>query len=100
MAERIVNVMKTALRKVVPTLGISAWELQMPVIEFGYRVSKQASTGFSPYFLMYGRDHLMPEQVRSMMAEPLDLDDPNVMLNLITVRADALQNAMPTTFEF
>ena len=99
MAERIVNVMKTALRKVVPTLGVASWELHMPVIEFGYRVSKQASTGFSPYFLLFGRDHLVPEQVRSMVEEPLDLDDYSVVMDLITVRSDQLQSAMPKAFE-
>ena len=99
MAERIVQVLKLGLRKVVPTLGTAMWHEWMPVIEFGYRVSKQASTGFSPYFLMYGRDHHSPEQVRRMMDEPVDMDDYASVINLLTERADVLRSAMPRAFE-
>eukprot|EP00873_Tetraselmis_striata_P042211 jgi/Tetstr1/462475/TSEL_007470.t2 len=97
MAERIVQVLKVALRKVVPTLGTASWHSWMPVIELGYRVSKQATTGYSPYFLMFGRDHVAPDHVRAPLEEPIDMD--NDIINLITQRSDMLRAAMPKAFE-
>eukprot|EP00873_Tetraselmis_striata_P002647 jgi/Tetstr1/422911/TSEL_013692.t1 len=99
MAERIVQVLKVALRKVVPTLGTASWHSWMPVIEFGYRVSKQATTGYSPYFLLFGRDHVAPDQVRALLEEPVDMDNDIAVINLITQRADMLRAAMPKAFE-
>eukprot|EP00873_Tetraselmis_striata_P035652 jgi/Tetstr1/455916/TSEL_042697.t1 len=99
MAERIVQVLKVALRKIVPTLGTASWHSWMPVIEFGYRVSKQATTGYSPYFLLFGRDHVAPDQVRALLEEPVDMDNDIAVTNLITQRADMLRAAMPKAFE-
>eukprot|EP00873_Tetraselmis_striata_P041597 jgi/Tetstr1/461861/TSEL_006940.t1 len=99
MAERIVQVLKVALRKVVPTLGTASWHSWMPVIEFGYRVSKQATTGYSPFFLLFGRDHVAPDQVRALLEEPVDMDNDIAVINLITQRADMLRAAMPKAFE-
>eukprot|EP00873_Tetraselmis_striata_P018566 jgi/Tetstr1/438830/TSEL_027339.t1 len=99
MAERIVKVLKVALRKVVPTLGTASWHSWMPVIEFGYRVSKQATTGYIPYVLLFGRDHVAPDQVRSLLEEPVDKDNDIAVINLITQRADMLRAAMPKAFE-
>eukprot|EP00873_Tetraselmis_striata_P020954 jgi/Tetstr1/441218/TSEL_029474.t1 len=99
MAERIVQILKVALRKVVPTLGTASWHSWMPVIEFGYRVSKQATTGYSPYVLLFGRDHVAPDQVRALLEEPVDMDNDIAVINLITQRADMLRAAMPKAFE-
>ena len=99
MAERIVNVLKLALRKFVSEQGTLKWETWLPIIEFGYRVTVQASTGFSPYFLMYGREPVSPMQCRAMLQESVDVDDPAAMLDLISVRADILRSAMPRAFE-
>eukprot|EP00873_Tetraselmis_striata_P037028 jgi/Tetstr1/457292/TSEL_043897.t1 len=98
--ERIVQVLKVALRKVVPTLGTASWHSRMPVIEFGYCVSKQATTGYiNPYFLLFGRDHVASDQVRALLEEPVDMDNDIAVINLITQRADMLRAAMPKAFE-
>eukprot|EP00873_Tetraselmis_striata_P007045 jgi/Tetstr1/427309/TSEL_017478.t1 len=99
MAERIVQVLKVALRKVVPTLGTASWHSWMPVIEFGYPVSKQATTGYSPYFLLFGCHHVAQDQVRALLEEPVDMDNDIAVINLITQRADMLRAAMPKAFE-
>ena len=99
MAERIVQVLKKALRKVVPVVGSDNWELHIPVIEFGYRVSKQQSTGFSPYFLLFGRDHYLPEQVRQMAEESVDVENYEAMLDLVVHRSAILRDSMPKAFE-
>ena len=99
MAERIVRVLKEALKKFVSSQGSLHWDSWLPVIEFGYRVTKQASTGYSPFFLMYGRDHVAPAQVRAMMDSPVDFEDASAVLDLISQRADILRSAMPQAFE-
>eukprot|EP00873_Tetraselmis_striata_P008841 jgi/Tetstr1/429105/TSEL_019067.t1 len=99
MAERVVQVLKVALRKVVPTLGTASLHSWMPVIEFGYRVSKQATTGYNMYFLLFGRDHVAPDQVRALLEEPVGMDNNIAVINLIAQRADMLRAAMPKAFE-
>eukprot|EP00873_Tetraselmis_striata_P046084 jgi/Tetstr1/466348/TSEL_010878.t1 len=84
MSERIVRVLKEALRKFVMAMGSFHWDQWLPVIEFGYRMSQQKSTGFSPYFLLYGRTPMSPSQVRSMIDEPVDVEDLAAMLELIS----------------
>ena len=99
MAERIVQVPKQALRRVVPDYGTAMWHAWMPVVEFGYRISRQKTTGFSPYFLLYGRDPVAPEQVRAMVDEPVDMDNYDHVIDLVTARAELLRDAMPRAFE-
>ena len=100
MAERIVGVMKRALRKYVLQHGVAAWPEQLPTIEFGYMTTPQQSTGFSPYFLVYGRHPSYPEQVRAMLdGGALDVEDEDNMYKFITERAAVLREAMPLAFE-
>ena len=99
MAERIVQVLKSALRKFVSSQGILNWDTWLPIIEFGYRVTIQRATGFSPYFLMYGRDPISPSKYKALLQEPVDVDDEAQMLDLISSRADILRAVMPRAFE-
>ena len=36
------------------------WDVQLPYVLFAYRTSPHESTGESPFFLMYGRDPVLP----------------------------------------
>ena len=36
------------------------WDQKLPLVAFAYRTSVQESTGFTPYFLMYGREARIP----------------------------------------
>ena len=56
LAERMVQTMKRALRKCLCDGGGEEWDELLPYIAMGYRMSKQKSVGYSPYFLMFGRD--------------------------------------------
>lgn len=52
LAERIVQTTKKGLRKLCLQHGKDKWDLMLPYIAMGYRMSKHASLGhFSPYFL-------------------------------------------------
>ncbi|KAL4008478.1 hypothetical protein ACER0C_002330 [Sarotherodon galilaeus] len=62
LVERFNQTLKNMLRKFVTETG-SDWDQWLPYLLFAYREVPQASTGFSPFELLYGR------QVRG----PLDL---------------------------
>ncbi|XP_047219374.1 uncharacterized protein LOC124867136 [Girardinichthys multiradiatus] len=62
LVERYNQTLKNMLRKFVSTTGAD-WDQWLPYLLFAYREVPQASTGFSPFKLLYGR------QVRG----PLDL---------------------------
>ena len=55
LAERMVQTMKRALRKCLCDGGGQQWDELLPCSAMGYRMSKQKSVGYSPYFLMFGR---------------------------------------------
>ncbi|XP_059351391.1 uncharacterized protein LOC132087992 [Daphnia carinata] len=39
------------------------WDEVLPYVCFAYNTSRQESTGFSPFFLMYGREPLLPSDL-------------------------------------
>lgn len=94
MAERIVRVMKEALRKYMHAHVMINWSIQLHVIEFGYRITRQANTCYSTYFLMYGRGHVAHDQARAMLYEDVDVEDGASMLRLIIERTHVLQSAL------
>jgi hypothetical protein len=54
------------------------WDFCLPFVLFTYRCSPQASTGESPFFLMYGRDPRLPTEAALSPPVPrtqYDLDD-------------------------
>ena len=55
LAERAVQTLKRAIRKHSETAKEdSVWDMAVPYIMLGYNSSAQASTGLSPYEVMYG----------------------------------------------
>eukprot|EP00873_Tetraselmis_striata_P007468 jgi/Tetstr1/427732/TSEL_017856.t1 len=56
-------------------------------------------TGYNPYILLFGRDHVAPDQVRALLEEPVHIDSDTAVINLITQRADMLRAAMSKAFE-
>ena len=62
MVERFNQTLKAMLRKYVSDTGDN-WDQWLPYLLFAYREVPQASTGYSPFELLYGR------QVRG----PLDI---------------------------
>ena len=55
LAERMMQTLKNGLRKVLLERSRIEWDLYMPYIAMGYRMSKHAAVGYSPYYLLYGR---------------------------------------------
>lgn len=95
MAERIVQTAKVGLRKLCLQHGKSDWDLMLPYIAMGYRMSRHASLGhFSPYFLLFGRDPVPTSALKAVMETPVDLDDPAVWARVIAERAALLRRVM------
>ena len=59
----------------VQTWGLP-WDDILPYVAMGYRISKQKSTGYSTYFLLYGRQPLFPSAIQHLENKELD-DIPN-----------------------
>ncbi|KAI8488904.1 hypothetical protein Bbelb_334220 [Branchiostoma belcheri] len=54
------------------------WDVHLPAVRFAYNTSCHATTGFSPFFLMHGREarlplHVSPTYARSVLCEPRGL---------------------------
>jgi hypothetical protein len=95
-----VQVLKKASCKYVLIHGVAAWPEHLQTIEFGYRITLQRSTGFRPYFLVYGRQPTYPAQIREMLdGSPVDVTSDAAMFLLITHRAQILSDAMSLAYE-
>ena len=79
LAERMMQTMKRALRKCLLDGGGEEWDELLPYIAMGYRMSKQKAVGYSPYFLMFGRDPIIQSRLQESQAEVLNLETSNVM---------------------
>eukprot|EP00873_Tetraselmis_striata_P024310 jgi/Tetstr1/444574/TSEL_032425.t1 len=98
LAEGMVKTVKEALMRYVVQPGKRVvWDTFLPSIELGYRCSKQASTRYNPYELVYGRAPVFPAQARALFEESaVDFNSPLGMWELMTVRAERLALMVPT----
>ncbi|PNH09248.1 Retrovirus-related Pol polyprotein from transposon [Tetrabaena socialis] len=96
-AERIVRVLKEALRKACyEAADPAAWEKGLPELLLGYRCSPQASTRYSPYQLLYGGIvPVVPPAVRERFEQPLDFEDPRAAADSLLQRAEWVRQAYP-----
>jgi transposase InsO family protein len=95
LTERAVQTLKRALRKLVAdSADPTNWDVQLHWAALGYRCSVQESTGYSPYYLLYGRHPIIPPAVRERMEEPLVLlQEPEELAKQLTERAALMQQA-------
>jgi len=95
LTERAVQTLKRALRKMVADAeDPDNWDVLLHWAALGYRCSVQESTGYSPYYLLYGRHPIVPPAVRERMEEPLALlEDPAQLAQQLTERAQLMQQA-------
>ena len=76
------------------------WDEKLDAILFSYRVSKQASTKYSPYFLMFGRHPRLPIDIEydppaysNELSEPTDDQIKLAMTNLLSAREETKEKA-------
>ena len=76
LVERFNRTLTDMLAKTVAP-GVE-WDDRLPYVLFAYRVTQQASTGESPFFLLYGHDPQLPSEVAftpPVNRENVHLDD-------------------------
>jgi hypothetical protein len=99
LAERMVQVVKEALRKYCLTFNKQHWCRFLCWIAMGYRMSRQRSLGgYSPYFLLFGRWPTVGASVRDVLQRVVDLDSPAEWARLINERAKVFEKHMPIAF--
>ena len=93
LAERAVQTVKKALTKhVAQHRELGDWDWQLHWIALGYRASRQAATGLSPYEMLFGTRPIIPPAIKERMEEPLlDLADTEQAAEYIVQRAALLQ---------
>jgi hypothetical protein len=92
LSERIVQVVKRALRKWCLGHPAEEWDVYLPWVAMGYNFSMQAAQGgFSPYQLLHGRAPVVPGTVRAAVAEPLNLDNEAIFWSAGTGEAGVVQ---------
>ena len=69
----------------------SVWDMAVPYIMLGYNSSAQASTGLSPYEVMYGVPPTVPPAIRERYEGAIELDDPATAVVVVLRRAQALR---------
>lgn len=79
MVERFNQTLKSMLRKFVNDTG-SDWDQWLPYLLFAYREVPQASTGFSPFELLYGRPVRGPLDV---LREAWERDQQSTATNIV-----------------
>ena len=74
LVERFNRTLTDKLAKYVAP-GTREWDDRLPYTLFAYRAELHASTGESPFFLLYGRDPQLPTEVTLDNRELVGLDD-------------------------
>jgi len=100
LAERMVQMYKKRLRKICLTKNKEDWDLALPYIAMGYRMSKHASLfHFFLYFLLFGRHPIPPFSIVAQMDQVVDLDSPATWARVIAERAVLFRRVMPMAME-
>ena len=98
LAERMVQTLKQSLRRcLMDRTWQKEWDEILPYVAMGYRISKQKSVGFSPYFLLYGRQPLFPSKIQHLEEEEINpAEGSAAKLHLqLAHRGAVLQDVMP-----
>jgi len=73
LAERMVQACKKGFRKICLIRNKKDWDLALPYIAMGYKMSKHASLShFSPYFLLLGKHPIPPSSIVAQMDQVVD----------------------------
>ena len=83
LAERFNQMLKAMLRRAMSTEG-KDWDKLIPYLLFAYRGVPQASTGFAPFELLYGRQVRRPLDVRKESWEASRQSDGSVVSSVMS----------------
>ncbi len=96
----MVQTCKKGLQKICFTRNKEDWDLALPYIAMGYKMSKHASLShFAPYFLLFGRHPISPSSITAQMDQVVDLDSPTTWVKVIAKRATLFMKVMRMAME-
>jgi len=100
LVKRMVQTCKKGLRKICFIKNKENWDLALPYIAMGYRMSKHASLShFSPYFLLFGRHPIPPSSIVAQMDQVVDLNSPTTWARVIAEKVTLFRRVMPMAME-
>ncbi len=100
LAARMVQTCKKGLQNICLTGNKEDWDLALPYIAMGYRLSKHASLfHFTPYFLLFGKHPIPPSSITTQMDQVVDLDSLATWAKVIAERATLFRMVMPLAME-
>lgn len=83
--ERLNQTFKHMLTKYVKGL-IHSWDEYVDSSLFSCRVRKHATTGYSPFYLVYGQEPVLPGDSRRPFMDPLTEEDPELIAEDVLAR--------------
>jgi hypothetical protein len=96
----MVQTCKKGLWKICSTKNKEDWDLTLPYITMGYRMSKHTSLShFSLYFLLFGRHPIPPFSIVVQMDQVVDLDSPTTWAKVIAKRVVLFKRVMPMAMD-
>jgi len=96
----MVQTCKKGLKNICLTKNKEDWDMALPYIAMGYRMSKHTSLShFSPYYLLFGRHPIPPFSIVAQMDQVVDLDSPTTSAKVIVERAVLFKRVMPMAMQ-
>jgi len=96
----MVETCKRGLQKICLIRNKEDWDLALPYIAIGYRMSKHAFLShFSPYFLLFRKHPIPPSFIVAQMDQVVDLDSLATWAKVIAERAGLFRRVMPMAME-
>ncbi|GAX86312.1 hypothetical protein CEUSTIGMA_g13724.t1, partial [Chlamydomonas eustigma] len=95
-AERMVKTIKAGLSRYNASVkekgdaGVE-WDMFLPYVALGYRMTPHESTKLSPYQMLYACTPVVPPHVMERISGPLNFDDPEIASQSILAKALILQ---------
>ncbi len=100
LAERMVQTCKKGLWKNYLNGNKEDWDLALPYITMGYKMSKHVSLcHFIPYFLLFERHSIPPSSITIQMNQVVDLDSPATWVRVIVEKVALFRRVMPMAME-
>ena len=96
LTERAVQTFKRGLRKYALVHDKRDWDLELPWLLMGYRFSRQESTKLSPYYMLYGREPVLPVGGAKDLVAPLPEMSSADWVRVAKLRAQLFRSVMPT----
>jgi len=100
LVERMVHTCKKELWNICFIWNKEDWNLALPYIAMGYRMSKHTFLShFTPHFLLFGRHPTPPSSIVVQMNQVMELDSPSTWARVIAKKVVLFRRVKPMAME-